>query len=60
MPQATRAKLRTRKPVPEPLIGSFLLESITTGMYGERKNAIREYVQNRGPIYLTSQIYRLH
>jgi molecular chaperone HtpG len=34
------------KPVPEPLIGSFLLESITTGMYGERKNAIREYVQN--------------
>ncbi|TRL37184.1 hypothetical protein FM996_03115 [Methylosinus sporium] len=35
-----------RKPVPPPLIGSFLLESITTGMYGERKNAIREYVQN--------------
>ncbi|MFA6124559.1 ATP-binding protein [Sphingomonas sp.] len=34
------------RPVPEPLIGSFLLESITTGMYGERKNAIREYVQN--------------
>ncbi|MGE6744016.1 ATP-binding protein [Allorhizobium pseudoryzae] len=34
------------KPVPSPLIGSFLLESITTGMYGERKNAIREYVQN--------------
>src|SRR2546430_4111202 len=32
--------------VPEPLIGSFLLESITTGMYGERRNAIREYVQN--------------
>jgi hypothetical protein len=32
--------------VPAPLIGSFLLESITTGMYGERRNAIREYVQN--------------
>lgn len=32
--------------VPQPLIGSFLLESITTGMYGERRNAIREYVQN--------------
>lgn len=32
--------------VPPPLIGSFLLESITTGMYGERRNAIREYVQN--------------
>jgi hypothetical protein len=33
-------------PVPAPLIGSFLLETITTGMYGERRNAIREYVQN--------------
>jgi molecular chaperone HtpG len=33
-------------PVPEPLFGSFLLESITTGMYGEQRNAIREYVQN--------------
>jgi molecular chaperone HtpG len=32
--------------VPEPLIGSFVLESLTTGMYGERRNAIREYVQN--------------
>lgn len=44
-------RTRSRQPlkgkqVPEPLIGSFLLESITTGMYGERKNAIREYVQN--------------
>lgn len=46
---AVRARSRQTpkgKPVPEPLIGSFLLESITTGMYGERKNAIREYVQN--------------
>lgn len=46
---AIRARARQipkGKPVPEPLIGSFLLESITTGMYGERKNAIREYVQN--------------
>ncbi|MGO9265915.1 MAG: ATP-binding protein [Candidatus Binataceae bacterium] len=34
------------KAVSPPLIGSFLLESITTGMYGERRNAIREYVQN--------------
>lgn len=38
--------LKKGKAVPVPLIGSFLLESITTGMYGERKNAIREYVQN--------------
>jgi molecular chaperone HtpG len=43
----TRSKLQSRgRSVPAPLIGSFLLESITTGMYGERKNAIREYVQN--------------
>ncbi|MBB2708435.1 ATP-binding protein (plasmid) [Rhizobium sophoriradicis] len=42
-----RPRTRSRgKAVPAPLIGSFLLESITTGMYGERKNAIREYVQN--------------
>lgn len=47
MARSSRARLQTRgKPVPAPLIGSFLLESITTGMYGERKNAIREYVQN--------------
>ena len=44
--QAKTGPLSKAKPVPEPLIGSFLLESITTGMYGERKNAIREYVQN--------------
>lgn len=43
----SRAKPRNQaKAVPTPLIGSYLLESITTGMYGERKNAIREYVQN--------------
>lgn len=46
MAQTPRATLRKKKQVPEPLIGSFLLESITTGMYGESKNAIREYVQN--------------
>lgn len=46
---AIRARARQvprGKAVLEPLIGSFLLESITTGMYVERKNAIREYVQN--------------
>src|SRR5579862_7133868 len=32
--------------ISEPLIGSFVLESLTTGMYGERRNAIREYIQN--------------
>jgi molecular chaperone HtpG len=47
MAQTVRAKPQAKgTPVPPPLIGSFLLESITTGMYGERKNAIREYVQN--------------
>ncbi|MBB3937226.1 ATP-binding protein [Aureimonas phyllosphaerae] len=44
-PVRTRQR-RKGRPVPSPLIGSFLLESITTGMYGERRNAIREYVQN--------------
>lgn len=47
MAVSPRPRTRGRgKAVPSPLIGSFLLESITTGMYGERKNAIREYVQN--------------
>ncbi len=47
MAPRTRTRPRSRsKAVPPPLIGSYLLESITTGMYGERKNAIREYVQN--------------
>lgn len=45
LPSRNNSRVRA-KPVPSPLIGSFLLESITTGMYGERKNAIREYVQN--------------
>ncbi len=43
---APPAKVKVDKAVPPPLIGSFLLETITTGMYGERRNAIREYVQN--------------
>jgi molecular chaperone HtpG len=30
----------------EPYFGSFILETLTLGMYGESKNAIREYVQN--------------
>jgi len=30
----------------QPYIGSYVLESLTTGMYGESENAIREYVQN--------------
>jgi molecular chaperone HtpG len=29
-----------------PYIGSFVLETLTTGMYGESRNALREYVQN--------------
>lgn len=46
MAQAPGTSQQKGMQVPQPLIGSFLLESITTGMYGERKNAIREYVQN--------------
>jgi hypothetical protein len=29
-----------------PYFGGFILESLTIGMYGESKNAIREYIQN--------------
>jgi hypothetical protein len=30
----------------EPKFGAFILETLTMGMYGESRNAIREYVQN--------------
>jgi len=30
----------------KPYFGGFLLETLTLGMYGESRNAIREYVQN--------------
>ncbi|QKD20637.1 ATP-binding protein [Mesorhizobium sp. NZP2077] len=30
----------------EPYFGAFILETLTVGMYGESRNAIREYVQN--------------
>jgi molecular chaperone HtpG len=29
-----------------PFFGSFVLETLTVGMYGESRNAVREYVQN--------------
>jgi len=29
-----------------PYVGSYVLESLTTGMYGASENALREYVQN--------------
>lgn len=29
-----------------PFLGSFILETLTVGMYGESRNAIREYIQN--------------
>ena len=29
-----------------PFFGGFVLETLTTGMYGETRNAIREYLQN--------------
>lgn len=37
----------TVTPVPfEPHFGAFVIESLTLGMYGESRNAIREYIQN--------------
>ena len=30
----------------EPYFGGFILETLTVGMYGESRNAIREYIQN--------------
>ncbi len=30
----------------EPFFGGFILETLTVGMYGEARNAIREYIQN--------------
>jgi len=35
----------TRVPF-EPHFGAFVIESLTLGMYGESRNAIREYIQN--------------
>jgi hypothetical protein len=32
--------------VVEPYIGSYVLETLTTGMYAESRNALREYIQN--------------
>jgi hypothetical protein len=35
------------KPQPiKPFFGGFILETLTVGMYGESRNAIREYIQN--------------
>jgi molecular chaperone HtpG len=36
----------TKKTILEPYIGSYVLETLTTGMYAESRNALREYVQN--------------
>lgn len=35
-----------RKIVVEPFFGGFILETLTIGMYGDSRNAIREYLQN--------------
>ncbi len=35
----------TNQPV-SPFLGAFVLETLTIGMYGESRNAIREYIQN--------------
>ncbi|QQN65268.1 ATP-binding protein [Bradyrhizobium diazoefficiens] len=38
---------RTGRSLPiEPYFGGFILETLTLGMYGESRNAIREYLQN--------------
>jgi len=39
MPAQTEVKF-------DPFFGGFILETLTVGMYGEARNAIREYVQN--------------
>jgi Histidine kinase-, DNA gyrase B-, and HSP90-like ATPase len=39
--------MTTPKSVPiTPFFGGFVLETLTVGMYGESRNAIREYIQN--------------
>jgi hypothetical protein len=38
--------MATSADVRPPFIGSYVLETLTTGMYGESRNALREYVQN--------------
>jgi molecular chaperone HtpG len=39
--------MTTSKPTPvTPFFGGFVLETLTVGMYGESRNAIREYIQN--------------
>jgi hypothetical protein len=37
---------QTKEHVIEPYIGSYVLETLTTGMYAESRNALREYIQN--------------
>lgn len=40
---------KTPQPTPlgfTPYFGGFILETLTVGMYGEARNAIREYIQN--------------
>jgi hypothetical protein len=36
----------SRQVAVKPFFGGFVLETLTVGMYGEARNAIREYVQN--------------
>ena len=50
----TSAYKRNPRPMPraetpvtfQPFFGGFILETLTIGMYGESRNAIREYIQN--------------
>jgi molecular chaperone HtpG len=41
--EATSKELKEHK---RPLIGAFVLETLTLGMYGEPRHTLREYVQN--------------
>src|SRR3954465_11929218 len=41
-PMTDKQEVQTIKP----RFGAFILETLTIGMYGESRNAIREYVQN--------------
>jgi hypothetical protein len=37
---------KSKKIAFKPFLGGFVLETLTVGMYGESRNAIREYIQN--------------
>ncbi|MDY0168686.1 MAG: ATP-binding protein [Thermoguttaceae bacterium] len=42
-----------------PKVGSFVLETLTTGMYGNPLDCIREYVQNASDAILTAERFKM-